>query len=153
MERGSNKNWIAAVVALVAVVLVGAGVFAYMNMDEPAEQEDTSQTATQSTENETQTTNEPAVAAEEQPTIVFTDDGFDKSTYTFAAGKAITVKNESSMDMQFSSDDHPSHRDHSELNMKLLGAGESGTFTPPGAGTYGFHDHINDQFEGTLVIQ
>jgi hypothetical protein len=87
------------------------------------------------------------------PTIVFTDKGFSQPTYTFPADTAIKVDNQSSMDMQFSSDDHPTHKEHTELNMKVLGKGESGTFKPAGKGTYKFHDHINDQYEGTLVIQ
>jgi len=87
------------------------------------------------------------------PTISFTDDGFSQATYTFPAGSAIRVDNQSSMDLQFSSDDHPTHKEHPELNMKVLGPGEAGTFTPPGKGTYRFHDHINDEFTGTLVIE
>ena len=153
MEQKSNKSWIALFVALLVVALVGAGVFAYMNMDEPAETADTTETQAQTPAAETVPTETGGTQEVELPTIVFTDDGFSQDTYTFAAGTAIKVDNQSSMDLQFSSDDHPSHRDYSELNMALLGAGESGTFTPPGAGTYGFHDHINDQFEGTLVIQ
>ncbi|MES2876271.1 MAG: hypothetical protein V4678_02250 [Patescibacteria group bacterium] len=55
--------------------------------------------------------------------------------------------------MQFSSDDHPAHTDEPKLNMSVVGADKSGTLMPPGKGTYGFHDHINDQFQGTLIIE
>lgn len=153
MERTTSKTWVYIVVALLAVAALGATAYALMN---DSEQSDTKTLASQETKKETaetpQTT-EVGPADAVQPTIVFTDEGFSQESYTFPSGTAIRVENKSSMDMQFSSDDHPSHRDHAELNMELLGPGESGTFTPPGAGTYGFHDHINDQYEGTLVIQ
>ena len=87
------------------------------------------------------------------PTIVFTNQGFAQPSYTFPAGMAIRVHNQSSKDMQFSSDDHPTHRKTPELNMEVLPAGESGTFTPPAKGTYGFHDHINARYKGALIIQ
>lgn len=153
-SKSSNKIF---VITAVVLVLVGIGSVAYaLSRGEGEEKTKSSQTAEEMGMTEEEHANMDASDTEATQTgavITFTDDGFDKSTYTFAAGQAITVKNESSMDLQFSSDDHPTHRDHTELNMEVLGAGESGTFTPAGKGTYGFHDHINDQFEGTLIIE
>lgn len=153
--KSSNK---VLVVVAVVLVLLGLGGVAYAFSREEAEPK--SSTTEQTAEEMGMTDEEHANMdkttesnAQSDAVITFTDDGYDKSTYTFPAGTTITVKNESSMDMQFSSDDHPTHRDHTELNMPIIGAGESGTFTPPGAGTYGFHDHINDQYEGTLIIE
>lgn len=146
----SNKAKLGVIIALV-LIIIGVGAAVYVLTRDTDEGSNTT------------TKPEPATAVEEAidetadqtqlPTIVFTDDGFAQNEYRFATGTAIRVENRSSMDMQFSSDDHPAHRNSPELNMKLLGAGESDTFTPPGRGKYGFHDHINDQFEGTLIIE
>lgn len=87
------------------------------------------------------------------PTIVFTDKGFTQSTYTFPDGMKIKVHNQSNQDLQFSSDNHPTHTEHTELNMRTLKPGESDTFTPAGKGSYEFHDHLNARYTGTLVIQ
>lgn len=154
MQNNKSKPTV-AIIAAVVIVLVGIGVAAYALLRPAPESIGTEKTTTTTTESSepTSTPTDESESATQQPTIVFTDDGFSQETYTFPAGTQIKVDNQSSMDMQFSSDDHPSHREHSELNMQLLGAGESGTFTPPGTGTYGFHDHINDQFEGKLVIE
>lgn len=148
----SNKSWVAILVLLLVVTGLGATGYALLNK---SDKEPTTNTTT-SVNQDTATPDVDGATEQAEaglPTIVFTDDGFTQSEYRFAEGTAIRVKNQSSMGMQFSSDDHPSHLDDPELNMALLEAGESGTITPPGKGTYGFHDHINDQYTGTLIIE
>ena len=148
----SNKSWVAIFALLMVVTGLGATAYALLNKSDKEPDTNTTTSVNQDT-----TTPDVDGATEQVeadlPTIVFTDDGFARSEYRFAEGIAIRVENQSSMDMQFSSDDHPAHRENPELNMPLLGAGESGTVTPPGKGTYGFHDHINDQYTGTLIIE
>ena len=151
MQKNKSKSTI-AITAAVLLLLAGIGGATYalmqagtMSKDEQATTKPVVQTGPANPDYKAP---DPLL-----PTIVFNDSGFTQKTYTFPAGTAIKVDNQSSMDLQFSSDDHPSHREHTELNMKVLAKGESGTFTPPGKGTYMFHDHINDQYEGTLVIQ
>jgi 4-hydroxyphenylpyruvate dioxygenase-like putative hemolysin len=161
MEQNDSKpssSKTGLIVAAVVVLLgVGAGVYALtmQNDDDTTETSSSSSsqgTATNDTTNKT-TSGEDAVSNVGSTIISFTDDGFDKSEYTSKAGEAVTVKNDSSMEVQFSSDDHPTHTEHSELNLDVLSPGESATFTPPGAGSYDFHDHINDQFTGTLIVE
>lgn len=148
----SNKTKLGVVVALVLIIVgVGAALYVLTRGSNENPNAATTETARQTPDDTSETlqTSEQA----QLPTIVFTDEGFAQQEYSFPAGTAIRVENESSMDMQFSSNNHPAHRENPELNMALLGAGESGTFTPPGKGTYGFHDHINDQYTGTLIIE
>lgn len=148
----SNKSWVAIFALLLVVTGLGATAYALLSKSDKEPDTNTTTSVNQDT-----TTPDVDGAVEQVeadlPTIVFTDDGFAQSEYRFAEGTAIRVENQSSMDMQFSSNDHPAHRENPELNMALLGAGESGTITPPGKGTYGFHDHINDQYTGTLIIE
>lgn len=148
----SSKAKLGAALAVI-LIIIGVGAAIYVLTRESGDDGINATTTTQQPAQETTNTTDEAQDQEQLPTIVFTDDGFAQQEYRFAAGTAIRVDNQSSMDMQFSSDDHPAHRNNPELNMALLGAGESGTFTPPGTGTYGFHDHINDQYSGTLIIE
>lgn len=102
----------------------------------------------------TQTTDEPAAISDTPSalTIVFTDDGFEQDSYSVGAGQVVTVVNRSSIDMEFSSDDHPSHRDNPELNMNSLAPGEEISFTPRSEGEWGIHDHLNPRYTTTLVV-
>ncbi len=157
METKRSNKVLVVVAAVLLVVGIGAAAYALTRPSTSENTKSDGQSAKEMGMTDEEHANMDSTkdegATESEYVITFTDNGFDKATYTFPAGKVITVKNNSSMDLQFSSDDHPTHRDHTELNMDVLGAGESGTFTPLGKGTYGFHDHINDQFEGTLVIE
>lgn len=85
-------------------------------------------------------------------TIVFTDDGFEQQNYTVGAGQTVTVKNESSLEVQFSSDEHPTHTDNPELNMDILTLGEQGSFIPERTGDWGIHDHEHPEFITTLIV-
>lgn len=85
-------------------------------------------------------------------TIVFTNSGFERSSYTVKKGQTVTVKNQSSNELEFASDQHPSHRQQTELNIGSTAAGASTTFTPTKTGTWGFHDHIRSQFTGELIV-
>ncbi len=157
MEQNNNSSKIGVLIAVI-LVGIGIGVAAYMLTSQPTEQKtsttqkDSSKSDNSSNPDSTQTsdTNKSTVGS---TVITFTNDGFDKSEYTSKAGEAVTVKNASSMNLQFSSDDHPTHRDHPELNEGVLSPGESSTFTPNGKGTFGFHDHIHDDYTGTLTVQ
>lgn len=157
MEQNNQSSKMGIILA-VAVIAVGIGVTAFMLGQKPADEQ---------SPNEKSASSETAVSdkdtTDESPdsttgnvgstVITFTDDGFDKTQYTSKAGEAVMVKNASSMDLQFSSDSHPTHRDHPELNESILSPGQSSSFTPNGKGTYGFHDHLNDQYTGTLIVE
>lgn len=158
MARKSSTKPLMVVAILIAVIGIGGAVFA-LTMD--SETETARQNSSEPTAEEMGMTEEEHANMDKtddnatvgSTVIVFTNDGFERQSYTSKAGEAVTVRNDSDIDLEFSSDDHPTHRDNPELNMDVLGAGESGTFTPDGAGTYEFHDHINDQYTGTLTVE
>lgn len=158
-EKSSNLKWIIAAVAL--VVILSAGLIFYVlkdsENDSTSSDNDSNQVASDTEDSQTvDSTEDPEVGdgADTLPTIVFTDDGFAESTYTVSKGQDVTVENNSSMSLEFSSDDHPTHLDEPSLNTSRIEPGESTTFTAPSeAGEYGFHDHINDQFTGVLVVE
>lgn len=137
-----------AIITIFVIVLVGAGAWWFLTA------QPTQTTETRTSTSTTPETQQPAPATNEIAgiTIVFTDDGFEQQNYTVAAGQTVTVKNESSITVEFSSDDHPTHRDNPELNMDALDPGEQGSFTPDRAGKWGIHDHEHPEFTTTLTI-
>lgn len=148
-QNGSSKIWL--VIAAVVVVLgIGLAVYA-LNKGSGSGSDDQAKTAGSSKTNSASNVSKNEVVG--STIITLTDKGFDKSTYTSKVGEAVTVRNNSSNDMQFSSGEHPTHLEHPELNMGVMGPGETGTFTPSGKGTYSFHDHINPQYTGTLIVE
>lgn len=146
MERSKSSKLAVGIVLLIA----GVGLFVWAlnarKADVPASIPESSQTA-RNNDSSVATATEALAAI-----IVFTNDGFTPNTLSVKKGTVVTVKNESSKRVQFSSDDHPSHRDDPSLNMKTLAPGESGTFTAVTVGTQGFHDHIDDSKVGTLIV-
>lgn len=88
----------------------------------------------------------------DEVTIVFTEEGFSPQEVTVAKGAVVRVQNNSSQRVQFSSDDHPTHRLNEGMNLPILAPGESDTFIAQEAGEWGFHDHINASFVGTLTV-
>lgn len=155
MEQNNQSSKIGIILAI-AVIVIGLGAGAFVLMKKPSAEEPSnsdSSSATKSDGNSSGQTANSSTDTTSGTVITFTDDGFDKAEYTSKAGQAVTVKNASSMNLQFSSDDHPTHRDHPELNEGVLAPGESAKFTPKGAGTYGFHDHLHDQYTGVLTVE
>jgi uncharacterized protein YxeA len=153
MEQNNKSSSRVGLIIAAVVVVLGIGLAVYAlnnNSNKNSDNVQTKSTSSSKTSNTSDTTKKAVVGS---TVITFTDKGFDKSTYTSKAGESVTVKNASSNDLQFSSGPHPTHTDHPELNMSVMGPGESGTFTPAGKGTYSFHDHIDEQFTGTLIVE
>jgi len=137
-----------AVITIITVILIGIGTWWFLSAQPTQPAQTTSSTLAPP---ETQ---EPATSAEESngTTIVFTDNGFEQQNYYVAAGQNVTVKNESSIAVEFSSDEHPTHRDNPELNMNALQPGQQESFTPSRSGEWGIHDHLQPQFTTALTV-
>lgn len=151
--KKSNKTWLFVLGAVVLLALVGFGVWAVMQDDDDTATTEDTQTVTsqESTNNETSNPSEPTTS--DSVEIVYTDSGFQKSSYTVDTGGTVIVKNDSSSDLQFSSDDHPAHLDNSELNQSVLASGESQEFVVTETGTWGIHDHLNDANTTELIVE
>jgi plastocyanin len=142
-----NKKAVIAVV-VVAIVAIGAGVATYMLMSKNNTEKEPEITAPK---DETQQTTSNDANSDAKVDVVFTDNGFEKDKYTVKSGETLLIKNDSSDTLQFSSDDHPTHRLNGELNAPAIGPGETTELTPEKVGTYGIHDHIHSQF--TTVVE
>lgn len=136
------------VLLVLVVAIVIAGGWLLFKPDKAADTENTS-TTPQQTNSTTQTDNDFGSSQ----TITYDDNGFSPQMLTTKAGEKVTIKNESNQPLQFSSADHPTHLKNDELNLDTIAAGESQTFTPTTKGTFGFHNHLDDDHTGTIVIQ
>lgn len=85
--------------------------------------------------------------------ITYTDDGFSQSQTSVAAGSAVLIRNNASIDLQFSSDQHPVHTENTELNAQAIQPGESTTIIVQTPGTWGFHNHVMETHSGSLVVE
>ncbi len=153
----SNKTWLYVVGAIVVLALLGVGLWAMMQGDDADDATvESSQGSTSQAEasgNTDATTDTDDATAADSIEIVYTDSGFEKSSYTVGAGGTVIVKNDSSSDLQFSSDDHPAHLDNSELNQSVLASGDSQEFVVTETGTWGIHDHLNDANTTELIVE
>jgi plastocyanin len=153
-----NKGVIIGIV--VVVLVVAGGVFALTKKsDDKTDTSTTPTTANNSTESQSTTPSDNATSnasdsdQNSSTTITYSDSGFSPATLTVKAGTTVTVKNDSSSSLQFSSDPHPVHTDNPELNMGVLAPGKSDTFTVTKTGTWGYHNHLNPSDTGTIVVQ
>lgn len=146
-----NRSTLGTIIAVAVAALVVGFIWYVATQQTPVVQPDTTAPPTTSendtTEGETSDTN-----TSDQPVITFTDSGFTPSTLTIKAGDMITIKNESQSSVQFSSDDHPTHREHPEINMQVLQSGGETQLTITEPGTYTYHDHLNDRYTGTIIV-
>lgn len=142
----SKKVVLILAIAAVAAVVVGMMVFGGDNAEAPEVGTPQTEEAPAASESSAETNEQQVVA------ITFTNDGFSPGTLTVKKGTVVTVKNNSSMSVQFSSDDHPTHTINQGMNLPVLAAGASATFTADETGTFGYHDHIDASKTGTLVV-
>jgi len=92
--------------------------------------------------------------------VVFNGDAFEVSTVTIKKGDTVTWKNASGGDMWVASAVHPTHDAYQEhvtcfsgvfTNCKVAAGG---TFTMKfnAVGTWPYHDHLNPQLTGTVIV-
>lgn len=139
------------IVAVVIIIIVVVGALALTHKDHSSST--TSTNGSSSAPNATDTNKGSSADQNTGATITYSDSGFSPSTLTVKAGTKVTIKNTSSGDMQFDSDPHPVHTDDPELNVGVVGPGESMAFTPTVTGTHGYHNHLDPSKTGTLIVQ
>lgn len=92
--------------------------------------------------------------APEITTVKINSGGFSPQQITIKKGEAVTWINDDTMQHQVNSAPHPEHTDYSPLNsIGLLNSGAQKSLTFPDAGTYHYHDHLNPQLFGAVVVR
>jgi len=122
------------ITALVIVVLIAVVAVVVANRD----------TKNNSTDSEN---------AESSATITFDGISFSPSEVTVTAGGTVKFVNESDTTIEPASDNHPTHEANSEINMGEIAPGESATTTVDAEGTWEYHDHLNPDNTGTIIVE
>lgn len=86
-------------------------------------------------------------------TINYTDSGFSPESLTVKKDDTIKIVNQSSVSLEFSSDDHPTHKADPELNMAMIQPGKDGMLKVTKTGTWGYHNHLKPGDEGHLTVE
>ncbi len=87
-------------------------------------------------------------------TVTYTNTGFSPATITIKAGETVQFVNNSSSQMWVASDPHPSHTGLTGFDAKKgYKQGETYSFTFTKAGTFGYHNHLSDSNDGTIIVQ
>lgn len=128
---------------ILALILIGSAVYWFVIWD-------SSTTKTTKKEAKKTLTTADVIKA---TFVTYTDDGFDPSEYIGSAGGDLTVTNNSSSDLDFASDDHPTHTKNSELNIGTIEAGQSMTIDLTEKGEWGFHNHDNSSHTGSITVE
>jgi plastocyanin len=81
-------------------------------------------------------------------------DSFSPATLTVQAGDTVTFANESGDDKWPASDVHPTHEEYPGFDAgKAVLDGDSYEFTFERPGRWGYHDHLNPELKGTIVVE
>lgn len=101
-------------------------------------------------EEETEETTEP----DSEVTISITDTGFKPETVTVPLGTKVTFVNNGQALHWPASDNHPTHDILPEFDSKKgISTGDTYSYTFNKGGTWEYHDHLNAQFGGTIVVE
>jgi plastocyanin len=86
--------------------------------------------------------------------VKITDSGFDPSSLTVDAGATVKFENESSDDAWPASNVHPTHQLYPGFDAKKpLLPGDSYSFTFTKTGSWGYHNHLEPDVQGTIVVK
>ncbi len=101
--------------------------------------------------------------------IVYTDKGFSPNILKIKVGEKVIFKNESSQPMWPASDVHPNHSVYSGTTLfehcgtplensafdacRGILPGDSWSFIFEKKGSWNFHDHLNPQYRGTIIVE
>lgn len=151
MENQTGSKTPLIIIGLIIIGLAGLVVYVMSNQQaQPSDQNAPQSGAVRQSGDEE--TPAPTSGQNESVTISFTDQGFSPRSITVKQGTTVVIKNDSSRDVQFSSDDHPAHRDNPEMNLSPLAPGESSSYFANTVGTWGFHDHIDESQTGSVTV-
>lgn len=136
------------IIGLVAVVVIGGGYLVLHKNNSNSGYGSSTSSSSSSAPAASSSSTKPAAA-----TITYDGSSFSPSSITVKSGDTVEVKNTSSTDVQVQSNPHPTHTDDQDLNVGLISAGQTKTFTVTQKGTFGYHNHLNPSQQGGITIQ
>ena len=96
---------------------------------------------------------ESTINNEETITITATSSGFDPKTITIKAGTRVIWISTVDGTVAVASAVHPTHQIYPPLNLGRFEKGSSVQLVFDKPGTYKYHDHLNPEHTGTVVVE
>jgi plastocyanin len=137
------------IIILSAILIIAGGAYVLLKDEDRKTDTPITQSTSQNNARESQDTG----TASDSMTISFDGDSFSPETLSVKVGDTVTVKNDSSRTIQFDSDPHPAHTDNTDLNVDTIRAGQSKSFATTRTGTFGYHDHLNPNATGAIIVK
>ncbi len=137
----------AFIIGLVAAIVIGGGGYLALHKSPSKTVATALSTPSSPSQNSGSATNQSA-----SNTITFDGSQFSPATLTVRSGSKVTIKNNSSIDLQMDSNPHPVHTDDTDLNVGLVSGGQSKTFTVTQTGSFGYHNHLDPSVQGQITI-
>ncbi len=141
------------IIIIIAVAVLAGGGFVLFNNKNSGNRSTASDTSVDKSAEESSVNQAETENAEIAATIIYTNDGFDPKSVTVPSGSTVAIINQSDNDLEFSSDEHPTHTDQPELNTNRLQPGERTTIRLTQVGDWGFHDHLNSSHTGNIRVE
>ena len=86
--------------------------------------------------------------------VTYTDEGFSPLILRVKKGDTVTFKNTSTTGLWVASNPHPAHTALLGFDAdRTLINGETYMYTFTQIGSWGFHNHLNARFQGTIVVE
>jgi hypothetical protein len=85
--------------------------------------------------------------------ITYLDSGFSPKVLRTASGTKIVLENDSSKEVHISSRPHPTHTANPELNGDVLAPGERQTLLLTNKGNWQYHNHLDPDQGGTVIVE
>lgn len=160
MTRQQQILW-----AVIIVIVIVGGYWWWSSLQAtPSTPVDNSQTSAPMIP-ATSTTSSTGTSAPMSATITFNGDAFSPANVTIAQGGTVTWTSTGG-DMWVASDPHPLHNGYDGTTREQhcaagyagaapfdqCSAGTSFTFTFSQVGTWGYHDHLDDDIGGTVTV-
>lgn len=157
MSKGGDKFVRNLIFVILVVVVLALSTFFLVNKKKDQLSKTTGESTTTTSNSESQKSEEPGQNSQTPTvnsgvTITFSNSGFSPNTVRVGSGGTITVKNDSTNPLQFNSNPHPAHTDNAELNLGLVEEGQAKSLTVTKPGTWGFHDHLDSSFKGSIIV-
>lgn len=88
-----------------------------------------------------------------EPTVVYTASGFTPVPLIISVGQTVMFKNSGTAAMWVASAPHPTHIDYPGFDaMRPYDSGSVYSFTFARVGTWKYHNHLNPQHFGSIVV-
>ncbi|EKD90683.1 MAG: plastocyanin/azurin family copper binding protein [uncultured bacterium] len=142
------------IIAIVVIVLLGAGGWYFLNSQNAQSPQDPAPTLTpQSMTQDEQAPSTDSSQTASEAAVKITSSGFEPQTITIKAGETLTWTNSDTADHTVNSAVHPTHQVYPPLNVGNIPQGGSKSLMFPDKGTYKYHDHLNPTLFGTVAVE